>query len=112
MAPLPGLPAAHRAHFSWAAASSCTRRSYLRWVSSTRVLSRAALLLLGWARTNASPSAVLRTFSGSIRSSSLVMFCGDQSPWRWSQLAAPLPQDLLPQDPLPGQPGWGSGAPA
>lgn len=36
-------------------------------------------------------SAVLRAFSGSIRSSSLVMFCGDQSPWSWPQPSSPLP---------------------
>lgn len=78
-------------HFSWAKSSSCTRRSYLRLVSSTRVFSKGVVPLPGRACTNSSHSAVLRAFSGSIRSSSLVMFCGDQNPWSWSQSSSLLP---------------------
>lgn len=87
----PGLLGAPVTHFSWAKASSCTRCSYLRLVSSTRVLSKGALPLPGRACTKASHSAVPRSFSGSIRSSSVVMFCGDQRPCVGHSGAAPSP---------------------
>lgn len=62
-------------YFSWAALSSCTTRSYFLLVFSTLFLTRVALPVLGTDSMKASHSWIFLVFSGSIRRTSLVMFC-------------------------------------
>lgn len=62
-------------YFSWAALSSCTTRSYFLLVLSTLFLTRVALPVLGTDSMKASHSWIFLVFSGSMRRTSLVMFC-------------------------------------
>lgn len=67
-------------YFSWAALSSCTTRSYFLLVFSTLFLTRVALPVLGTDSMKASHSWIFLVFSGSIRRTSLVMFCRKTKP--------------------------------
>lgn len=62
-------------YFSWAALSSCTTRSYFLLVFSTLFFTSVALPVLGTESMKASHSWIFLVFSGSIRRTSLVMFC-------------------------------------
>lgn len=62
-------------YFSWAALSSWTTRSYFLLVFSTLFFTKVALPVFGTDLMKTSHSWIFLVFSGSMRRTSLVMFC-------------------------------------
>lgn len=73
-------------YFSWAALNSWTTRSYFLLVFSTLFFTKVALPVLGTDSMKTSHSWIFLVFSGSMRRTSLVMFCSRKKAFRTTGL--------------------------